>query len=240
MSASFDQITGASGSAEEMMPGLEEEVTSIVTTRVYSNKPDFTLDEIAFPRLRLAQGTTPEVQAQEARAGQWVLTGETPENSVVVVPLAFTRRRELRIGEDRQKACESIDAIHGLPSGEYGVGSEKHPSGECETCPMAQWAANPANPNKNLPPPCTFIYSYIVYSVTHKQVVTLELSKTGLTAAKFLNTYIRSREFGNCAVRLESLQQKSGTRVYYIPSIKASSVPEEVKLEAKESFVLPA
>lgn len=224
---------------DAMVPAPEAEneaESAIVPIRSYSTVADFAPDEVAFPRLRLAQGQTPEVQAQQARAGQWVLSGEVPHDSVVIVPLAFARRRELREGLERTKTCESPDSLVGY--GLYAAGSEQNPSGLCADCPMAKWTANPKDPNKNFPPVCTFIYSYIAYSVTHKQVVSLDFSKTGMTAAKFLNTFVKSRGFGNCAVQLESVQQRTQRGTFSVPTVKAAVMTNEIAEEAHSSAIL--
>lgn len=214
----FDVITGAedSGDPTDALATIEE-VQTIASARQYSAAVDFSQDEVTFPKLRLAQGLTPEVQSGEARPGEWLLSGEAPAADATVVPLAFARLRQMREDDGRAIVCQSPDSTHGF--GEYGVGSADNPTGLCAQCPMAAWTPNPRDKKRNLPPRCTQIYSYVCYSLTHRQIVALEFSRSSMTAAKLLNTLAQSRGFGQFAVRLTTQSQKGPKGTYYVPSI---------------------
>ncbi len=229
----FDKIAGTEEVSEAL--AVAEEATAIATARQYSNSVDFDQTEISWPKLRLAQALTPEVNSGEAKAGQWILIGEQPVEAAVVVPTALARIRQYR-GDDRSMLCQSPDAIHGV--GEFGAGSAKNPTGLCASCPMSQWQPNPRDPKKSLPAPCTLIYSYICYSITHNQVAVVEFSRSAMNAAKFLNTLIQTRGFGKFAVQLGSQSNKSprgGT--YYTPTVQFHRATEE-QLEAAAAFAV--
>lgn len=219
----FDAIAGTSDEATASLAVVEEAVV-LAGARQYSATADFSMDEITFPKLRLAQGLTPEVQSAEARPGEWLLAGEKPVASAAVIPLAFARLRQMR-DDNRSLVCQSPDSVHGI--GEFGPDSEANPTGECAKCPMAAWQANPRDPKKNLPPPCTQVYSYVCYSLTHRQVCVLEFSRSSMNAAKLLNTLAQGRGFSNFAITLTTQSQKGPKGTYYIPSITYTKASEE-------------
>lgn len=227
----FDAITGNTDTAESAL-AVVEEAQVLANTRQYSAQAEFSMDEITFPKLRLAQGLTPEVQSGDARPGEWLLTGEKPVTTATVVPLAFARIRQMR-DENRTMICQSPDSIHGI--GEFGPDSDGNPSGECAKCPMGAWQPNPRDPKKNLPPACTQIFSYVGYSLTHKAVCVLEFSRSSMNAAKLLNTLAQSRGFGQFAITLTTQSQKGPKGTYYVPSLNYTRASAE-DLELAREF----
>lgn len=227
----FESIAGT----EEALATVEE-ISTVVTARKYSadlSEIQFRPDEVTYPRLRLGQGQTPEVLAGEAKGGEWLLAGEKPCVAPVLIPMAFTRIRQMR-DQDRSIVCQSPDSIYGV--GEYGAGSSGNPSGQCAKCPMSKWRPDPKNPKKNLPPPCTEIYSYVCYSVTHGSVCVLEMSRSAMQTAKFLNQMLQAKGFMNFGFTLAAQAIKGPKGQFYVPSLNVSQVSEEDKEVARELF----
>lgn len=187
--------------------------------RTYSSQPHLDASEILIPRLRLAQGLTQEVMNGDVKAGVWLLMGQKPTDKVELVVLAMGRARELRdMKADGQPIlCQSPDGI-------WGTGD---PGGECAKCPMAQWGTG-GQRGKNSPPPCTGIYSYQCYSLTHQQLCLLEFKRTGLNTAKQINTMIMMRGVGNFVIELGSNQVKSNRGTFYQAAATAREItPDE-------------
>lgn len=227
----FDQMIDASDEAPstELAPIGDDEVAIVATTKQYSNKPEFDNDDLSFPRLRLAQGLTPEVQNGDAKPGQWVMTGQDAQSKVQFVPLGYTKARILKSqgqGGNRETLCQSPDGITG-----YGT-----PGGACKVCPLANWRQNPDDPKKNLPPVCNLVYSYIGYSSTHDMLCSLDFTRMSEGAAKWLNTLIKARGIGNFSIELASAQQKNSKGIFYTPEIKYAQTDPSLLALARSAF----
>jgi hypothetical protein len=182
---------------------------------VYSDAPQFDNADLFIPKLRLAQGLTAEVQSGDAKPGQWLVLGAAPAESVTIVPMGMTKRREYRDSETRMVLCRSGDAV-------TGVGK---PGGPCVDCPLGHWTANTKKgATNNLAPGCTFIYSYMVYVVESRKMAILELAKTGELAARMLNTMLVQGGFGTFGVRLTSTPKQGPRGTYYAPSVTGATV----------------
>lgn len=185
----------------------------------YSNKPIIDADDVFIPKLRLAQGLTSEVTNGYAKSGQWLVTGEDPMDKPTIIPMMMTRRRELRDSDDsRTIYCRSGDAVQ-------GVGD---PGGDCASCPMAKWVQGKGKNAKNTPPPCTFIYSYIVYVVETDSLAILEFYRTSIPAGKMLNTMIMQKGLGTFAAVVSSSGSKGPRGSYYTPVINGAKVADKV------------
>lgn len=208
---------------EGSFDSMISEETALATTvdspvgRTYTDSPDFESDDITYPRLRLAQGLTQEVQDGVARPGEWVLAGYDSEKSVVLVPLMAAKYRELRGDDDEGVLCSSPDA-------KVGVGN---PGGNCAECPLAKWRPNPKDPKKNLPPACGLGYSYVAYSVTHDAVVSVDFKKSATTTAKAINTMIASRGLRNFALTLTSKSNQGPKGTYSTPAVVPAKISED-------------
>ena len=145
------------------LDGEEKEISSALAT--YQNNPEFDSTDVILPRLRQAQGLTGEVQSGEAKPGQWLILGHEPMEEFDAVPLLFTRRRVLRT-EEFIVLCASSDSI-------TGVGE---PGGLCADCEMNQWSEG--DKGKRIPPPCQFMYSYVMYVVQAKSLALLEFKRS--------------------------------------------------------------
>lgn len=206
----------------DMIESSEDLGVSKSNLSVYSDKPMFDNTDLFIPKLRLAQGLTQEVQAGEARPGQWLVLGAVPMETVTIVPIGMARRRELRDAGTRSVICRSSDAVNGI-----GV-----PGGYCVECPLGQWSPAPVKKGQaagpNQAPVCTFIYSYMVFVVESKKMAIMELSRTGELAGRMLNTMIVQSGFGNFGVKLSATSKQGPKGTFYAPSVSAASVSTEV------------
>lgn len=188
----------------------------------YTTEPVFEQGEAYIPRFRLAQGLTAEVQNGEAKPGQWLLIGNVPVDEMVIVPVAFARKREMRDAASRDIMCFSVDGIKG-----QGIGT-----GDCATCPLGQWQPNPDHDEndpkswKNMPPSCDQYFSYIVYSVTHDAMAVLELRKSALKPGRILNTMAKQAGLSNFAVVVGSTKNQGTKGTFATPSFKAVNSEE--------------
>ena len=122
----FDSITGA----ETPIPVEEVDDDNLQgdnkALAIYREE-EFSAVDLLLPRIRLAQGLTPEVQDGTAKPGQILLTGYDPVEEVVFIPMGMRRRRVLRDEDERTAIlCSSDDGKNG-----QGV-----PGGACQLCPL--------------------------------------------------------------------------------------------------------
>lgn len=186
-----------------------------LASRRYDTNPTFGRNEVNVTRLKLGQPLTKEVTDGAATAGQWILAGYPAQDEIVVIPIAMSRARELRDG-DQKLLCSSPDAKIGK-----GI-----PGGECEKCPMAQWTPRPGG-GTNLPPQCDFIYSYIVYIPEHQTMALLDFRKTSIGVAKYINTVAQGKRFGHFGIRLRSDKTTKGRNSWFSPLVVTAQVSEE-------------
>ena len=211
---------------EGMLEEVDETAVPKSSLSVYSDKPLLDGSDLFIPRLRLAQGLTAEVQSGEAKPGQWLVLGTKPMAEVSIVPVAMTRRRELRDPDTRLTVCRSGDGLTGIGN----------PGGDCSVCPMAQWKQSSKKGGKNSAPPCSFLYSYMVYIVETKTMAILEFSRTSLLAGKMLNTMIAQKGLGTFAVRLTSIAKQSTMGNFFSPTVSSTNVKvEELKRAIAEA-----
>ena len=228
MPKQFDFDTAAQ-SEDGLTPELSEpEEVAVQRGMVqWTANPLFTPEDLQVAKLRLAQGLTAEVQSGDAKPGQWVLSGLPPMDSVVVVPIMAGKRRR-RLDMERNIVCSSSDAIQGI--GDPGI--------LCAECPYSQWTPDPSRPGRNLPPQCTFIYSYQVVLPHAQMPATLEFSRTSESSARLLNTLIFTRRLGQFAVKLEGQAQQGRQGSFHIPQLSLVDAPEE-DLAFARRFMVP-
>lgn len=193
----------------------------------YSNTPTLDASDLFIPKLRLAQGLTAEVQSGLAKPGDWLMLGADPMKTATIVPMLMVRRRELRDNDEGNRAilCRSADGV-------VGVGN---PGGECASCPMNKWVPSRKPGGKNTAPPCTFIYSYIVYVVEIEELCVLEFYRTSIPSGKMLNTMVLQKGLGNFAVQLKSTSQQGPKGTYYQPAIQpAAKIKDTVLATARK------
>lgn len=216
---------------DSMVEEVDEASIPKTSLSVYSDTPQLDGSDLFIPRLRLAQGLTAEVQAGEAKPGQWLILGTEPMTEANVIPVAMTRRRELRDPDTRSTVCRSGDGLTGIGN----------PGGECATCPMADWVPGVGkNKGKNAPPPCAFFYSYMVYVMEAETMAILEFSRTSITSGKMLNTIIAQHGLGTFAVRLTATKKEGTKGTFYSPTVNQATVkPDALRIalaKAKQTY----
>ena len=221
--------TKGTGMMDDMLADEGESTAPLARTGqptgldLYRNQSEISPEDVYIPNLRLAQGLTPEVQSGDARPGQWLITGFEPQAEVVVVPVAFFKRRELRDVDTREGLCYSADSITG-----FGT-----PGGECAVCSMNEWTGAEG---ARKPPACNFSYEYIVYSDTHQCMALLKFQKTAIKTGKVLNTAVAQSGLGNIAVRLKADPRQGPRGAFFSPTVVPVKVEAAVLDEAKRRF----
>ena len=201
----------------------EPEETSVYgAMSLYSAVPDLDSSDIVWPRLRLAQGLSPEVQQGIAKPGQWVLVGQEPADQLTIVPMMFAKRREL-VDKDFNKLCTSRDS-------RTGVGD---PGGDCSRCIMAQFTGPKA---QRVPPQCSLVYTYLVYIVEYGTVAQMDLKKTSSPVGKLLNTIIMQKGMGNFAIVLGQKSQQSRYGTFNVPTVRPTAMTPEIKAAAASAM----
>jgi hypothetical protein len=208
-------------------PGFEETAVDRSKTNaieVFKTSMDLDMDDVFWPRLRLAQGLSDEVQAGTAKPGQWVMAGQEPSETVTIVPVAFAKRRELVDNDAFIRLCYSNDGLTGIGS----------PGGDCSVCPMTQWAGTR---ERREPPKCSLVYSYLVYVVEYETVAQVDFKKTGSVAGKMLNTLAANKGLGNYAATLGSRRKQNNYGSFFIPSVVQSPLDEATKDLVKDNYL---
>jgi hypothetical protein len=206
---------------------LEPVDTDVTPARAaYNDSPVFDQDDIAYPKLKLLQGISPEVMELDSnlRAGQWYITGEEAgRKEVTFIPSLFNLSRRYTIGtkEDQTLLCTSADGVQGTAVAPGGPGRA------CKGCPMNAWQEDPETGRRSLP--CQPSYNYVGY-IPDFGVAGLSLSRTATQTAKTLNGYLQIRGFNKFAVKLTANLVKAADKAYYVPNMKLSK-PDEEDLE---------
>lgn len=173
-------------------------------------------EDVTFPRMRIGQGLTPEVMAQEAKPGQIILTGFDAVDDCLLIPIAVQKRREYRAERnDRFATCYSEDSYHG----------EGNPGGDCDVCPLSKWTN--VKDGKNIPPACQVQYRYLFYSITHGTPCVMDLKRTAVPAATALNTQIQMRGTKNFVVSLNTTQRTGPNHSWFVPQFRTQGPSEE-------------
>lgn len=182
-------------------------MTDTVTSLAIANSLGFTLEPETtgadLPRVRLAQGLTPEVLEGVVQPGTWILPGgaTTTELRGKVVGVRRTRALWHRDGGTATVVCRS-------PDGVTGVGS---PGGDCADCPMAQWT--------DAPPACTLSYEYLLLLAESGAPVVVQMSTRSAGATiRALNMAVRAH--GQVDVTLRAQLVTKGSRRYYVPTAR--------------------
>jgi hypothetical protein len=187
----FDSSIVGAGDVED-----EDESMSMQLAN-FSGDAEFDSGDIMFPRLRLMQGLSTEVQEGTASPGQWVLSGYEPVEEVTIVPMLFARNRDLR-DDEGAVLCRSRDALVG----------EGEPGGNCAECPLSMW-------NEKIPPACSFSYVYAVYVKEFSTPAIVSFKRTSINAGKTLNTIVAQRKLRKFAVKLKASKQSGKRGTFY-------------------------
>jgi hypothetical protein len=213
--------------ASDLVP-VEPPESALVTpgqTHFTSSRGDIKDEDIFIPRLRLAQGQTPEVLSREAQPGQWVLLGGEATDECEVVILRMAHVREFRTpgqGDDGGKLlCYSPDYIQGI--GDPGI--------VCSQCALKDWGD--VGNSKERQPKCAEIYRYHVYDITHGQLAMLSFQRSSLNVAKTINTFLKQQDFGNFVVKLGSTKQEAGEGRQKFTFYKPTALPRPIDTDTK-------
>ena len=160
-------------------------------------------EDVAPPRMSLLQGQSRAVAEGFGRPGQWYAEGFVAADTLDVSVIDVRKKRAMWLRDDdlgvAERLCASEDAV-------TGVGE---PGGECGKCPMASWQE--VKGGKNEPPACALIYEYTFWVESWGVPVLTELSKSGLNAARLLNTQILLAEAAGRS--MNSVKISLGSRV---------------------------
>lgn len=196
----------------------------------FSGVVAFDSQDLIFPRIRLAQALTAEVNEGIAKAGQYVISGLPAVDSITCVPGMFARRRLYASSDTMEVLCRSSDAIN-------GVGT---PGGKCEECPLSHWSGSQEEHNRK-PPVCTFMYSYIVFVAEWETVGILDFRKTSLNTGKTVNTMVARYGLGNFAFVMKSIAQMNQQKQrYYVMSVVPTKADEDLLSTAQQFFQMGA
>lgn len=200
----FEAALGGDVSAEDAEAAALEDNSAPTGLGGLTSTPVFERDEVSLPRLRLAQGLTPEVQEGTAKPGQWVLGGHDAVDTVTFIPLMM-----------------GVDWGHrDKDTGVFAPCNNPR-------CTGRAWGANDPRTGKGTPPWCTRIYRYLGYSVEHGVTAEVHFSKSGEIVARELNTLIATKGMGNFAIALGK-QTKNGPRGnYFLPAVRQVAVPSQ-------------
>lgn len=178
---------------------------------------DLDLEEAMFPRLRLIQGLSPEVNEGSASPGDWKIDGfDDVAEPILVIPMSYKTTRTMR-SKDGAVLCKSADGKTGTAM----VVDLDNAGGECMRCPFAKWNPNPDNPaGKNLPPDCTDIRSYLLFVPDVGVLAQWDLSRTGITTARALNGFLTMYGFRNFGIELEAREETRGSYRFWAPKFK--------------------
>jgi hypothetical protein len=184
----------------KIVPSYAESRADILVANMGYSAKDADIQSL--PRLRLAQGLTPEVLEGLASPGQWLIPGQQPQNQLSVKVLGVKR---LRLLWDRNVIPAVI-----VCRGENDIGTG-NPGGDCTKCPLAQW-------EDGKPPQCELRYEYLVMTDDNLPLV---LSLSTRSAGKIISQLnIALRMNKEVKVVFSSQLVAKGQKRYYIPAVR--------------------
>jgi hypothetical protein len=222
----FDSLVENENKTTDLAIQTSEVAEEQSTLANFSGVVAFDSQDLIYPRVRLAQALTAEVMDGSAKAGQFVLTGMTPQDSLILVPGMFARRRLYANNDTQDVLCRSSDAVN-------GVGT---PGGRCDDCPLSHWSGSQEEHNRK-PPVCTFMYSYIVFIAEWETVGILDFRKTSLQTGKTVNTMAAHHGLGNFAFQLKAISQTNQQKQrYYVMTVLPFKASDDLLDTARQFF----
>jgi len=212
---------------DDVAPDDEESKTG-TSLLTFSSETNFDASEIEIPKIKLLQAMSPDVQAGEAKMGQWSVFGMEPVDELIVVPISRKKSRTLWSDVEGEGAkCTSDD----------GVVGRGDPGGPCGPCPFAQWTPGNRKDGKNNPPKCTEAQEYICWVPAAQTLALLKLQKTAYQAGRIINSGAAMRGFGNFAVQLTATAKEGRNRSKFaVPVIRVVSA-NQPDLEDARQFI---
>lgn len=231
---SFETMTGAkiTDTPAPPPPVVVDETDEVLgyendSPQYQFENPTIDAEDMAMPRIRLTQLTTPEVADQLVPPGVWLVKDYDPVEQVIVIPQAVVKTRELR-NDDGQLIARSPN----------GIRCCENPKQRCAMCPKAQW--DRSNPEAPRPPQCQEVWRYIVTSVSHDILAEMVFQKTAVPAAKFINLQIKLKGLGNFALQIGASKEKGKARnspSYFVPRPTIAQIEPGELAKAREAAV---
>lgn len=207
--------------------GDVEETQEYVPNVIFTQDTQLDLTKLQIPRLRLAQGMTPEVVNREASIGQFLVQNFPAYDEVDVVPMAVQNIREYKADPKAAPTCHA-------PTGTFGIGT---PGGDCSQCPLSKWGdRNPAT-GKSSPPPCKNGVVLRAYSMTHRTLIDFKFMGRNASMGTFIQSQAMAFGLNGFGVRIKSASVKNNLGSWYEPKIEMlPEIPEEHKPIADRWF----
>ena len=198
------------------------------------------------PRFKLLQSNSPEVSDGDSKAGTYYGSafGEMGRE-VAVIPVQSGRYRIFNDPREEMgdAVCQSADAVTGEIEEDTDFPDRDQITGNCKTCPFAQWGKRDPKTKKQTKPACTLFRAMLVYLPEEDSLARIDFSGTGMSAAESMMQRIRVKKaWGVTAFRLGSTEARFGNTTYRKPSVKMVKEDEQVKawLEAAAEAVVDA
>lgn len=205
----------------------DNEQQEYVPNVIFTQDTELDLTQLQIPRLRLAQGMTPEVVNREASIGQYLLSNFPAYDEVDVVPMAVQNIREYKPDPKSAPACQA-------PTGTWGIGS---PGGDCSKCPLSKWGERNPSTGKSAPPPCKNGVVLRAYSMTHRTLVDFKFMGRAASMGTFIQSQAMAFGLNGFAVRLKAASVKNNLGSWYEPKIEMlPEIPEEQRAIADRWF----
>lgn len=196
----------------------DDDVQEYTPNVIFTQDTQLDLSKLQIPRLRLAQGMTPEVVNREASIGQFLLTNFPAYDEVDVIPMAVQNIREYRPDPKNPPTCNA-------PTGTWGIGS---PGGDCSTCPMSKWGDRNPKTGKNTPPPCKNGVVLRAYSMTHRTLVDFKFMGRNASLGTFIQSQSLAFGLNGFAVRIKAASVRNDMGSWYEPKIEMlPEIPED-------------
>lgn len=239
----FDEMSGNTKTSHELAAELSEmheqaEEAQSNQRVVFTSGGDAFGGELVPSQLRLAQGTTKEVQERRASIGQFVMKNFPPEDNVLLVPLAtqLSRTRFALTPSGQQDFKQAPLCV--APTGIHGIGD---PGIECAKCPLKEWGPRDPKTGKSSPPLCVAQLNLRAYSVTHEDIIDFQFKGRSFQTGQSIAKQGFMKGFGNFAVEMTSQNQSNAKGAWVEPSIifqKMDVVSEEDRDRAKRVLAL--
>lgn len=220
---------------DEVQSDSDVPQTAFIPNVIYTKPTEatITMDDIRPSDLSLLQAGSEIVQNEQAKAGQFLLPGFAPMDTVTLIPMATQKIRQYRREKDNMKAppdCKSPNGIQGY--GDPGI--------LCAECPLSKWGVKDPKTGKASPPPCKEGISVLAYSIEHEAILNYVFRNQAMNAGKFITTQSITRGYGNFAVKVDKKRQSNDRgQNWYVPVIELiPTVPEEHIEKAAKLFTL--
>ena len=214
----FEEATGGKKNVPAMPENDEmAEQTAFVPRAVYTSDAKLDPTKLNIPRLRVAQGMTPEVMERSAQIGDFVLTNYPAKSEVLLVPFAAQNIRYLKPDPRQPPVCQA-------PTGDVGIGD---PGGPCVACPYSKWGARDPRTGKSTPPPCTEAVSVRAFSLTHRTMVDFVFDGRRAGKGAFIQQQGLAFGMGQFVVKMTTSPVSNNFGTWAEPNVQMMGTVEE-------------